>query len=155
MGIIAKCRFNQQDTNLYYYPDVEEIHVGFEYQSCHSLSYDNSFSEKEVIEYKIPGGYKDDIADLIAMMDDGYGEVRVPLLTKEQIEKEGWNTKYGVEDFARYFEVKGLIYKLSWEYWVDGPHIQIWDTNFAECVYKGFCPTINHLKTIMRLLNIK
>lgn len=149
MGRIAKCRWNGGDT-LYYYPDVEEITVGFEYQSCCALSYDNSFSEKEIVEYKIPGGYKDDISELIAMMDDGYGEVRVPLLTKEQIEKEGWkfDNPYSACDEVAYFNGYRLVL------WSDYT-IRILNDNQTKICYDGPCPTINHLRQIMRLLNVK
>lgn len=151
MGIIAKCRFSQQDTNLYYYPDVEEIHVGFEYQSCHSLSYDNNFSEREIVEYKIPGGYKDDIADLIAMMDDGYGEVRVPLLTKEQIEKEGWIIQRTTE-YRYVFEYNN--YLLDWNPLTTFMRIEPKPKKLLSG-FTGDIPTINHLRQIMKLLNIK
>lgn len=77
------------EENKYYTPELNEFHVGFEYEeyysgSWHSLVYDGS----EVI---VRGHHMNEYGDFYDSIEEA--EVRVKYLSKECIESLGWKAK--------------------------------------------------------------
>jgi hypothetical protein len=143
----------------YYYPDIEEIRIGWEGEVNDALGY-----KEEYIPFKIKlmdeeYAYCSNIDDLVTMIDDGYGEVRVPFLTKEQIEAEGW--KYKSKSIDLWFEKEGNFDMLSWtayravlQYGLHDHRLRIYmeDCGNEHTVFEGICPDINTFRTIIKLV---
>lgn len=71
--------------NKYFTPDIEDICIGYE------CEINNTHGKWESITITFTNSnsfYKTDIAEVCLLVEDKY--VRVPYLTKEQIEAEGW-----------------------------------------------------------------
>jgi len=67
--------------------------------------------------------------------------IRIPYLTKEQIEAEGWK--------LRGSEFSKNIYKCNY----DETKLIIWEIS-GDILYKGNCKCINQFKLITKLLKI-
>ncbi len=144
----------------YHYPKVEEIHVGYECEVNDAKGYKEDFV-KTIVGYKMPGGYTNELSDIVAMIDDGYGEVRVPYLNKEYIEAEGWANTTQTEYRKRTAFEKGnffLVLDLAEETpWIN---MIVKDPSLLTILNpEGFritlpCPTINEFRTICKLLDI-
>lgn len=126
----------------YYTPDIEDIRIGYECEVNNAKGYKKTF-EPLCIDYKIDGGYKDEIGEIIAMIDDGYGEVRTPYLTKEQIEAEGWE----------WVNIDQCFIKNGIELYLEEDN-KIAILKQPEFLYQGKCKSINEFKTICKWLNI-
>ena len=99
------------------------------------------------------------------------GGIRTPYLTPIQIEKEGWNSWRGTGDVTPYnlllcwgvykFEKPNYTLIFRWSdhsmtiYKKNTYYFASRGNNDNEKVYKGKCPSINELRKIMELLNIK
>lgn len=139
----------------YYIPKIEDLRIGYEYEILIKANDPNSI---------ILGGVDEDtwIKEVVipnirlkSFINPPF-EWRVSYLTKEQIEKEGWN--YSWEDAFNFFFIKE-DYELAFSK-VPVPTINILkgDTQkkiFKSSCYFGECPSINELRTIMKLLKIK
>ena len=158
--------------NKYYTPDLEDLRIGYEFEFYQGYSSESDYkpnTENEKEEYwKKDIFTKDDalshndynagyFAELIKDTERGY--IRVPYLTKEQIEKEGWQYPFTIDIsildrielvkdidndriILRYnIENKNLI--LQQKYHKDTP-----------ILFNGFCKSINEFRTIMKLLKI-
>lgn len=153
----------------YYIPEVEDLRVGFVYQYS-LLGEENTWEWKclDIEDFtKIPE-YKEDcqvlsVAWLIEKTYRNYsgnaGRIRVPYLTKEQIEKEGWEY---ITTFDQGFKKDNyfLLWKENTKYLSIIPK----DLSIAEneglpmpppIYFQGYCKSINEFRTIMKLLNIK
>lgn len=144
--------------NKYYRADIHDIRIGYECEINHSLGYSDKYTPT-IIELKDENGtYSNEISNIVDMIDDGYGEVRVPYLTKEQIEAEGW--------IITFREFKPKPYKVDWINAKKGNY-NLW-INLAmhnsmllgiqktkdSILYRGKCPSINEFRYICKLLNI-
>ena len=146
--------------NKYYTPTIEDIYVGYEYKE---QDYKKQWEFKKARD--IAWG---DFATLIATQ-----EIRVPFLTKEQIEEEGWKFNYlGKNDWFKgnipilpYNEVDypfELWFKLD-KYWL-GFYKSIHKIVILEkseeypegesVLFKGTIPSINEFRYISKLLGI-
>lgn len=133
-----------EETIKYFQPDITDLKVGYECEvKWHT--YGDGINWRS---YIVKAG------DSILTTDN----VRVPYLTKEQIEAEGW------EITSR--EVKKPPYKVDWinaqkgQYvlWInlalhDSMHMGIADKIYT--VFRGQCKDINTFRYICKLLNIK
>ena len=139
--------------NGYFTPDIEDIRVGYECEQSFITTYDAGTKSERVEESWIP---------IIIQHIHNYQHpkiqnpvYRVPYLTKEQIEAEGWEIKTdnnnGVIDFEK---PKYCI--LSWNY--NLKIIEINDgkttTRFDNQLYRGQCKDINTFRYICKLLGI-
>lgn len=135
----------------YYKPNREDFFIGYEYEYEANNPYnpeDNwtkaKFSLREAGEFDE------------GFMIDWYLEkdkVRVPYLTKEQIEAEGWIHKQYVKDSQLVFN----FVKNDWylEFWVGKiPYIEIGREGY-DTGYTGNCKSINELKKLQNWLGIK
>jgi hypothetical protein len=135
--------------NKYYNPDVEDIRIGYELE-C--LDEDDNTWIPAVVSNQ------SDLCNFTGLDL----KLRVPFLTKEQIEKEGWEYKKEMVDFPTQLEyaslyVKGNIWLI---YTKDGdisfvpidPSLEKYEHKHR---YLGPCPSINELRYLTKLLNIK
>lgn len=139
------------EENKYYIPEIEDLRIGYECEINEALGYQDKFTPT-IIGFKTDEGYKNELSDVIIMMDDGYGEVRTPYLTKEQIEKEGWKVQFGNDkDFwCQFIKDKFLVI-----YYFDTKLLTILNTERSCSIYGGSCNSINEFRTICKFLNIK
>lgn len=156
----------------YFTPTIEDLRVGYE---CEVLPINESLGWEAgrlsyYSGYEGPGLYnlypfwyttrKGNYGRIKTMIHD-FKQIRVPYLTQEQIEKEGW----------AYERANGLVialtfkkdnYILDW-YWNDKKIVirkikEMCPGSMKfelEQLYKGNCPSINEFRIIMKLLNIK
>lgn len=150
-------------TEEYYTPSIEDIRVGYE---CEFNS-----DKFEWVKRKFEFG---DISELVSWYQNGIFNtddlseiIKVPYLTKKQIENEGWI-------FTRDFKSK--LYFETTDIWngdlVDGGFLE-YDTSNHQLIittkdggynsdgptisvkFKGECPSINELRFILKLIKIK
>ena len=150
-----------KDNTNYFVPDIEDIHVGYE---CEILYWEGQIQEKyrpyvvEAVTIRkskfSSAGYLSDLFDVNA--------IRVPYLTKEQIEAEGWKehltypsgeiifinktTKDGQELLFK----SGQHLMVITHIWWDGLNEKV----HRKQIYSGECQDINTLRKITKLLGI-
>jgi len=129
------------EKSKYYTPEIEEFHVGFEYE--------RKQGDKIITEIVEPLG--EDFPDMgdfdyfISTMDKGY--IRVKYLDKEDIESLGW--VFGELNFDKF--TIGFN-----EYYNDGEeNILIYNTEIEEVRFCGFIKNRSELKKLMQQLGIK
>lgn len=124
----------------YFTPDISDIRVGYELEI--SYLHEDNFTP---IKLRYP-------AETSAFLLEVYNrKIRVPYLTKEQIEGEGWSEK-SPEILPHGFFLKEQ-YKL--ELLTDNLILIRKNGWYPEnTVYKGLCKDINTFRYIMKLLNI-
>ena len=131
--------------NKYFTPDIEDICIGYE------CEINNTHGKWESITITFTNSnsfYKTDIAEVCLLVEDKY--VRVPYLTKEQIEAEGWKVDYTLGDFDYYVKtVNDEEYELEFCY-KERININIW----KRTLYHGECKDINTFRKIIKLLGI-
>ena len=151
----------------YYTPEIEDFHVGYE---CEINFHANPI---EVNGYTLWTKYII-TSDLIkGESNNGYyimgytGELiytnkmshfRVPYLTVEQIEAEGWikvndNTFVITSMKSDKFD-SNVEYSLTFNRPRLTPYINIDGADADSSCYRGMCKSINELRTIMKLLRI-
>jgi hypothetical protein len=140
--------------NKYFTPDIEDLCIGYECEYNFARAYTDEFDfvkigYKDVTPGK--GGYTNELTHMIHLIDDGAAAIRVPYLTKEQIEAEGWKFDYNLGDFDYYIKtVNNTEYELEFCY-KERININIW----KRTLYHGECKDINTFRKIIKLLNIK
>ena len=146
-----------EETIKYFQPDITDLRVGYECEI-----YDWAVPRHQVTKDYRPKEWKPKVwteHDFDESVFDRamLSEIRVPYLTKEQIEAEGW------EITAR--EVKEPPYKVDWinakkgehTLWINlamhnSMHLGISDNIYN--VYRGHCKDITTFRYICKLLNI-
>ena len=131
--------------NKYFTPDIEDLCVGYECEYNFAKAYTNEFNFVK-IGYKDNEGYTNELSDMIHLIDDGAAAIRVPYLTKEQIEAEGWKFDYNLADFDYYIKNN---YELEFCY---KQRINI--NQGKTTLYHGECKDINTFRKICKLLGI-
>lgn len=125
--------------NKYFTPSIEDIHVGFECELQDEKHW-NSFKFYRKYDFEI------DLERRIHTQT-----IRVPYLTKEQIEAEGWKEGDTPGFFDKIIDPKDRWF-IDWE--KEKQLITIGD-NENEVNYTGPCKDINTFRKIIKLLNIK
>jgi hypothetical protein len=139
--------------NKYFTPDIEDIRVGYEYEKYIAGS-GNEYEkltfngDLEQLQFFI-NCYRQNLQD---------GWLRVPYLTVEQIEAEGWEITFR--------ELKPAPYKVDWinarkgdyDLWInlaihDSMKLGIDKTKWG-ILYRGHCKDINTFRQIIKLLKI-
>jgi len=137
--------------NKYFTPDIEDFHVGYEFQRF--IPRKNATEEECWKTIKLPVNYLtlDEIDDEIIEK-----EIRVPYLTTEQIEAEGWIEDKGLyklrknEDLFFTIDFNTDSYSL-----IINSYSKINTTFYSgNCILKGKCKDINTFRKIIKLLGI-
>lgn len=142
---------------MYYTPEKEDIRIGYQCETqkviqawTHSidfiirtdLTYDENW-ELTIIDLPLSGNLSVD--HCLELLESEH--LRVPYLTKEQIEAEGW-----VESHSHGVFEKG-DFKLGYLGNEDNSP-QIWIKCIYHMKYEGDCKSINELRYISKLLKI-
>lgn len=132
------------ENNKYFTPDIENLCVGYE------CEINNAHGKWEPITITFSNSnsfYKTDLTEVCLLVEDK--EVRVPYLTKEQIEAEEW------EDIST-DEIIGLV-KTDFVCIFDNKNYTISLTCLGKDKKIGFagnCKDINTFRKIIKLLGI-
>lgn len=156
----------------FFTPNIEDIHVGYECEYQGNYGYESFNNGEETwipIKIKLKdeeGAYTSQLEDILIGMDDGYQPVRVPYLTKEQIEAEGWTSfitefKGDIvpENMTYTFFREDRNYMLGWNFNTNKITLIIKDPSLVENYYteptfRGECKDINTFRKIIKLLGI-
>ncbi len=151
------------ENNKYFTPDIENLCVGYE------CEINNAHGKWEPITITFSNSnsfYKTDLTEVCLLVEDK--EVRVPYLTKEQIEAEGWeyvkNTNTVDVDICHIFNKNN--YMLGWFPLINKIAVLVRDPSKAFDEkgilieynnterYTGSCKDINTFRKIIKLLGI-
>jgi hypothetical protein len=154
--------------NKYFTPDIEDLCIGYECEYNFARAYTNDFDfvkigYKDITPGK--GGYTNELTHMIHLIDDGAAAIRVPYLTKEQIESEGWEYKSRGTDL--WFERKEIFLredgyhleniKLQYglhDYRLKISFVYVGDGEESTGAYLGECKDINTFRKLIKLLGI-
>ena len=163
-----------EESLKYFVPEISDIRVGYECEIWWNYNYlpkDEWCSVKVLQE-----STKDfDLYDFTSRINKN--EIRVPYLTKEQIEDEGWvrqnnyldetkNQRFGgIPDYELKTEFGSLrlfikdlekpYENISIERYTKSDHSNPLSLSGKWFVYRGICKDINTFRYICKLLNIK
>ena len=153
--------------NKYYTPDVSDIHLGYELEVEELEKADNNPDDADGKWWKkviIDSTVDEDIYEFCGNSITGIknrdivyvrNTFRTPYLTKEQIEAEGWvEMSPPIISISREFRNIPFIkdgYRL--DYNINSNQLAI--TISREFLFYGECKSINELRIICKLLNIK
>lgn len=130
----------------YFTPPIEDIHVGYECESLNALPKE----ERYWIPYVVgeTTGTWNQFGGIRWAVENKH--LRVPYLTKEQIEKEGWEI-----DFSRHVQPGFAYHKNGFQLWFNmyGNWIRIEKDHNLKHFY-GECKDINTFRYICKLLGI-
>lgn len=138
--------------NQYFIPDKKDLYLGYEYEEF--LPNLGVWDKKTITELTNDRDGSGGFADIEFLIDENKN-IRVSYLTKEQIEKEGW--EYRGDNTDIYFFRKGDLmldftpkgYGKQFAY-----NISIGEDLYYP-MYNGQCKSINEFRIICKLLNIK
>lgn len=152
--LLTKIKETKVMENKYFIPEISDLRVGYEGEYHNS-----SIDEAGVKELNYDRWEKTilDKHNIITMLTYGIKTFRVPYLTKEQIEAEGWshintNTVYTKELTDSYYYLdcfkKGNL-TITFNNRIKSLIIK---TDKDLTIYIGNCPSINEFKLIFKLL---
>jgi hypothetical protein len=143
--------------NKYFTPDIEDFHIGYECELLMNTNVSILNPTSNAPEFKPFIFEKNKIELLIEL----YDSIRVPYLTKEQIEAEGWKEEqmYLNGTFVMILGELNEGYELMF---AEGNSqiviTRVWtlfdDQVKRDNTYKGNCKDINTFRKIIKLLNI-
>jgi hypothetical protein len=152
------CKKQREEAEKYFTPTIEDLHVGYE---CEVLPINESLGwEAGKLSYETghegPGVYnlypfwyttrKGKYGRIKTMIHD-FKQIRVPYLTQEQIEKEGWTFQTDTWVVSSFRKGKYILY-----FEPKSKKLRVYDNGY---VFDGYCPSINEFRTIMKFLNIQ
>lgn len=130
--------------NKYFTPDIENLCIGYE---CEINNIHGKWESITITFTNSNSFYKTDLAEVCLLVEDKY--VRVPYLTKEQIEAEGWKPE------KSYFRKNNLyLFFENNELEIEFGEPFTWDASDSDVRYKGECKDINTFRLIQKLLGI-
>lgn len=148
---------NKSEDNKYFTPSIEDIRVGYEYELCttHPEEADNSHWSRHLFPDPFVGYRLDGFKKSIEM-----GIIRVPYLTKEQIEAEGYPIigiypsggslhKKDLYELVFLTDYRLIITKV-WKSFEGEPD----EKTHRKDIYNGECKCINNFRYINKLLGI-
>ena len=131
----------------YFTPTIEDFYFGYEFgyqapdKKWHKVTYHTNDTEKLNFIYIGPKRLQE-------LIDKE--QVKVPYLTKEKIEAEGWIFDYNLGDFDYYIKtLNDIEYELEFCY---KERINI--NTYKRILYQGECKCINEFRKIIKLLGI-
>lgn len=135
------------ENNLsYFQPQISDIHIGYEGEINWSRGYSETFVPFKITVQNEDFAYTGLLSEIVDAMDDGYAEVRTPYLTKEQIEKEGFKQQ---ENSLICFVNKQLNIGVGYNFEL---HILKIATEDNKTLFNGYCPSINELRFLIKLV---
>ena len=130
--------------NKYFTPDIEDFCIGYECEIRTPTRWKSGkFPEILELNSELDEFGKD------SLMKAAHAILRVPYLTKEQIEAEGWTKEksYFIKNnIYLFFEDKSLE--------IDSGNPFSWEAIDSEILFKGKCKDINTFRKICKLLEI-
>lgn len=137
-----------EQQNKFYTPDIKELHVGWEGQLMNRLN--GKWEETKLTGYDIQELYMTDSSVLDICIKGKY-------LDKEDIESCGWEIVWEDNKEQGYKMVKPSAIKGQapdeWELTHYDKIVYI-SSEYSNRCFDGFCPSINELRAIMKLLQI-
>ena len=144
----------------YFTPDMEDICIGYELEMNWNRAYEERWVPIKILIQNEEFVYTDELSEIINALDDGMSEARVPYLTKEQLEVEGWKQLIlnDNEQALLLFSKNGhdlriyenYIFRFS-ELIVGMGMMPSWD----KVLFEGKCKDINTFRKICKLLEIQ
>lgn len=144
---------SKQKENKYFTPDISDIRVGYEMEDC--------YHQQEWKKYVIKD--EDEASYFFEMYKaDAYpSEFRIPYLTKEQIETDGWKegdtyhkTLEFENEYATYFCALFDNNKIRISEYTKTNPKEVWAMQRRSIVFEGECKCINTFRYICKLLKI-
>ena len=140
--------------NKYFTPDIEDLYVGYklEIKGKHDINWQPVVLGKDVIWHQFTH---------IENLGQAMEQLRVPYLTKEQIEAEGWRQEL-IYPNGTFIMMLGDKHKGFECMFADGDTqiviTRVWsmydDKFLRDNIYKGNCKCINQFRLIIKLLGI-
>lgn len=130
--------------NKYFTPEISDIRFGYEYEKW--IPAEKEWRKSTIVDLRL---------DFIFTAFSGKIQeqwIRVPYLTKEQIEAEGWESCGEIGDYKKdgYKALYGIISNSS----KSQHYLSIVQGDNFFVRYAGECKDINTFRYIMKLLNI-
>ena len=134
--------------NKYFTPDIEDLYVGYklEIKGPHDVDWQPVVLGKDAIWHQFTN---------LENLGQAMEQLRVPYLTKEDIEDEGW-----IKAKAPIITIKHDFYEIPYikdnfrvDYNFRNNLINIIENN-GENLFKGKCKCINEFRKIIKLLEI-
>lgn len=143
-----------EESIKYFQPDISDIRVGYECECLWQRPEPKTWDKIEVTETDTEEYLKLSVEEVIRRVKSN--EIRVPYLTKEQIEAEGWRCIH----WREYLWEKGNktihFFNGQKEDNDDSTYLSIFTIhNSSKVLFEGECKDINIFRYICKLLNIK
>ena len=152
--------------NKYFVPEISDIHIGYECEKkCNIIGAHSTEVEQVWLNYTIH--YDKDFTNI----ENDIVDYRVPYLTNQQIEAEGWTYYQNIPDmvvpegYIEYYKdvewFKVVISISETSHYLDVQkvfqNVQIGNElqEFRNTIYNGECKDINTFRLIQKLLGIK
>jgi hypothetical protein len=148
------------ENNKYFTPDIDDIHIGYELEVNYNFKLNDIFHKKIIDSFE-------ELSDIHSRMP-GDCVIRIPYLTKEQIEAEGWeyvkNTNTVDVEICHIFNKNN--YMLGWFPLINKIALLVRDPSKAFDKngilieynnterYTGSCKDINTFRKLIKLLGI-
>lgn len=137
--------------SAYFTPEIEDFHIGYEFEyqdfnsKWHKCIYSDDKETTPNLIYMKPSLLKDYI---------NANDIRVPYLTKEQIEAEGWKHDERYDDVKHFYtnELHLTLYIAYLKEEIIYHHISIF--HGGGIMFRGECKDINTFRKICKLLGI-
>lgn len=126
--------------NKYYTPEIEEFHIGFEYEL--NEGYSEFISEwwiEQEFDFRDP-----------ERVNNFLDKIRVKYLDKEDIESLGWKMDTEYPRCILFTNRKNCYLN----YWLDSKIIEISSEEGSDNYFQGYCKNKSELKKLMKQLNI-
>ncbi len=145
------------EENKYYTPELSDFYIGYDYERS---SYSGGAEEWDRII--VNGGDIEEIDNIFSRGEQSQ-KVRVPYLTKEQIEAEGFSGGRLLKHFVGEDTRRFYYGKYEMDFNEITRKLSILDPNNEQCeqdcdenyLYNAECKSINEFRTLMKWLNIK
>lgn len=137
------------ENDKYFTPDIEDLCIGYE---CEINNIHGKWESITITFTNSNSFYKTDLAEVCLLVEDKY--VRVPYLTKEQIEAEGWNLDDRYDDVKHFYKNETYL-----RLYIGYQHEEIIFHNISifnenGVLFRGECKDINTFRKIIKLLGI-
>jgi hypothetical protein len=146
----------------YFNPDIEDICIGYELEMNWNRAYEEKWVPIKISVQDEEFAYTSKLSEIVDALHDGMSEARVPYLTKEQIEAEGWykiDDNYPIQTFKSLIEVSvEVIYNYDTHYLfitIPGKIMFVEPKiNYRANKFSGKCKDVNTFRKICKLLEI-